>query len=315
MTDFPEPKRSSSIFFLEIDKVLPNPLQPRKEFDENRLSELAESIRQYGILQPLVVARKEIKTASGGVTTEYELIAGERRLRASRLAGLREVPALIREEPTEKIKLEIALVENVQREDLNSVDRAMAFDRLNREFNLSHRDIGARIGKSREYVANSIRLLGLPDEIQSVLREGKITESHARYLLMIQDKPAEQKALLDDIVFRGLNVRETDRILKEIISRDKKNISSPDPVTKNMEEKLAQTFGARVYISKSSNGGRISLEFFSPEELNSFLGRFVEPERQGGQDSQDSFETANDGITVPTLVSAPSPDELEEFTI
>ncbi|OGF69957.1 hypothetical protein A3C75_01285 [Candidatus Giovannonibacteria bacterium RIFCSPHIGHO2_02_FULL_44_31] len=315
MTDFPEPKRSSSVFFLEIDKVKANPLQPRKEFDEGRLSELAESIRQYGILQPLVVARKEIPTASGGVITEYELIAGERRLRASRLAGLREVPALIREEPTEKIKLELALVENVQREDLNSVDRAMAFDRLNREFNLSHRDIGARIGKSREYVANSVRLLGLPDEIQAALREGKITESHARYLLVIQDRPAEQKALLDDIVFRGLNVRETDRILKEIISRDKKNISTPDPGTKNMEEKLAQTFGARVYISKNPNGGRVSLEFFSPEELNSFLGRFAEQEREDFQSTPDSFAGADEGITAPTLVSAPSQDELEEFTI
>ncbi|KKT61709.1 hypothetical protein A2W48_01295 [Candidatus Giovannonibacteria bacterium RIFCSPHIGHO2_12_44_12] len=315
MTDFPEPKRSSSIFFLEIDKVKANPLQPRKEFNEGRLSELAESIRQYGILQPLVVARKEIQTPSGGATTEYELIAGERRLRAARLAGLREVPALIREEPTEKIKLELALVENVQREDLNSIDRAVAFDRLNSEFNLSHRDIASRIGKSREYVANSIRLLGLPDEIQGALREGKITESHARYLLTIQDKPVEQKALLDDIVFRGLNVRETDRILKEIISRDKKNISTPDPGTKNMEEKLAQTFGARVYISKNPNGGRISLEFFSPEELNSFLGRFAEPERQGAENSPDNFETMDDEMIAPTLVSAPRQDELEEFTI
>ena len=273
MADFPEPRRSNSVFFIEVDRVKPNPFQPRTGFDESRLTELAESIRQYGVLQPLVVTRKEVETPSGGVAVEYELIAGERRLRASRLAGLREVPALIREEPIEKIKLELALVENVQREDLNPFDRAVAFDRLCSEFGLTHKEIGSRIGKSREYVANSVRLLALPEEARNAVREGKITESHARYLLTLQNNPQEQRILLDDIIIKGLNVRDVGRISKEIISKDEKpdNRALSDPETKTMEEKLAATLGARVYISKNNAGGRVSLEFFSPEEMNSFL--------------------------------------------
>lgn len=309
MTDFPEPKVSSSVFFLEVDRIKPNPFQPRREFDESRLSELAESIRQYGLLQPLVVARKEVETEGGGILTEYELIAGERRLRASRLAGLREVPALIRAEPTSKIKLELALVENVQREDLNSMERAVAFDKLAKEFNLSHRDIGLRIGKSREYVANAIRLLGLPEEIQNAIKEGRITESHARYLLMVQDQPVEQKALLDDIVFRGLNVRDTEKLTKGIIAKHKgeNGTASSDPITKNIEEKLANALGARVFISKNTSGGRVSLEFFSPEELNSFIGKFTEQEERN---EQEKFEVVDNGVGEAKLVS-----DIEEFTI
>lgn len=306
MNEFPEPRRSSSIFFIELDRIRPNPMQPRKEFDEAKLSELAESIRQYGILQPLVVIRQEKNTPTG-VLTEYELIAGERRLRAARLAGLRDIPAVIRDEPVEKVKLELAIVENIQREDLNVLDRSEAFRRLNEEFGLTHREIGMRIGKSREYVANSVRLLVLPQEIQTALREGRITESHARYLLTLQLKPQEQKTLLDDIVFRGLNVRETERLSKEIISGDKKEIKrSFDPEIKNLEEKLAQALGARVYISKSDNGGRVSLEFFSPEELSAFVEHFT-------PSPAESLEEAPK--TVLASEAQAKKEELEEFTI
>lgn len=314
MNNFPEPRRSSSIFFIEIDRIKPNPFQPRREFDEIKLSELAESIRQYGVLQPLVVTRKE-REMPNGVVTDYELIAGERRLRASRLAGLREVPALIREEPIEKIKLELALVENVQREDLNSVDRAVAFKRLNEEFGLSHKDIGARIGKSREYVANSIRLLGLPEEMQEELRGGRITESHARYLLMLQNDPQGQKTLLDNIISRGLNVREAERISKELLFKEESK-KPTDPDTKNIEEKLAAALGARVNISKSSAGGKISLEFFSPEELNSFIEKFFSP---AVPEEVIEPEISAEDLPQTQLVSEPQTpatyQELEEFTI
>ncbi|MBI2024173.1 ParB/RepB/Spo0J family partition protein [Candidatus Giovannonibacteria bacterium] len=302
MNDFPEPRRSSSIFFIEVDRIKPNPLQPRTEFDETKLSELAESIRQYGVLQPLVVTRKERETPNG-VITDYELIAGERRLKASRLAGLREVPALIRDEPIEKIKLELALVENVQREDLNTIDRAVAFNRLHDEFGLTHKEVGMRIGKSREYVANSVRLLGLPEEIQDALRAGRITESHARYLLMLQNDPQGQKVLLDTIINQGINVREAERISKEMLSNNSDSKKIVDPDTKNIEEKLAQTLGARVNISKSDNGGKISLEFFSPDELNSFIAKFFAAENPAP-------DLRSDDMPQTQLVS-----ELEEFTI
>lgn len=288
--------QTQSVFFIELDKIKPNPLQPRQEFDEIKLSELAESIRSYGVLQPLVVVRKEL-TTSTGVQTEYELITGERRLRAARLAGLRDVPVIIREEPADKIKLELALVENVQREDLNAVDRAKAFQRLGEEFSLTHRDIGAKIGKSREYVANSIRLLSLSDEILTALREGRITESHCRYLLALQQKPEEQKVLLDDIVLHGLNVRETERITKELTGSESRVRPSFDLEIKGLEERLAQSLGGRVYISRSEKGGRVSIEFFTPEELRAFVERFT-PEM------------------VPDLTSGEvRPEDLEEFTI
>src|SRR3989344_5345769 len=170
---------NDAIFWVDVDKVMPNPYQPRKEFDEIALSALAESIKQYGVLQALVVTRKEVYRDDGGISVEYELIAGERRLRASRLAGLKQVPVLIRAgEENDLMKLELAIIENVQREDLNSVERARAFKKLVDEFGFKHITIAQKIGKSREYVSNTLRLLSLPEEIQNAVSEGKITEGH-----------------------------------------------------------------------------------------------------------------------------------------
>src|SRR5580692_11140034 len=166
-----------SIFWVEVDRIKPNPFQPRKTFDEAALASLAESIRSYGVLQPLTVTRKEIEKPDEGIAVEYELIAGERRLRASKLAGLREVPVVIRTaEDSDRVKLEIAIIENLQREDLNAVDRALAFQRLASEFGLKHLDIGKRVGKSREYVSNTLRILSLPKEMQEALSVGEISE-------------------------------------------------------------------------------------------------------------------------------------------
>lgn len=187
---------SNSIFWIEVGKIKPNPFQPRKEFDERALASLADSIRQYGVLQPLVVTRTEVERPDGGLATEYELIAGERRLRASRLAGLGQVPAVIRTgDQSSKLKLELAIIENLQREDLNPIDRAEAFQKLSLEFKYKHTEIAKKIGMSREYVANSIRILALPQYILDALRAKQITEGHTRPLLMLGDRPAEQETL------------------------------------------------------------------------------------------------------------------------
>jgi len=173
------PYQSDSIFWVEVDRIKPNPFQPRKVFDEMALASLAESIRQYGVLQPLTVTRKEIERPEQGIFVEYELIAGERRLRAAKLAGIAAVPVVIRNgEDDDRMKLEIAIIENLQREDLNPIDRAIAFSRLANEFGLKHAEIGKRVGKSREYVSNTLRILQLPQEMRDALAAGDINEAH-----------------------------------------------------------------------------------------------------------------------------------------
>src|SRR5882672_5654147 len=167
------PYQGDSIFWVEVERIKPNPFQPRKTFDEAALQSLAESIRSYGVLQPLTVTRKEIERPGEGISVEYELIAGERRLRAAKLAGIAQVPVVIRGgEDTDRMKLELAIIENLQREDLNVLDRALAFDRLVKEFGLKHHEIGKRVGKSREYVSNTLRMLQLPQEMQEGLKTG-----------------------------------------------------------------------------------------------------------------------------------------------
>ncbi|MDO8575648.1 MAG: ParB/RepB/Spo0J family partition protein, partial [bacterium] len=196
---------SDSIFWIEVEKVKPNPFQPRHEFDDAKLKDLAESIRMYGILQPLVVTRKEFAKPEGGMGVEYELISGERRLRASKIAGLSQVPALIRSGPEDaRIKLELAIIENLQREDLNAVDRARSFERLVKEFGLKHVQIAEKVGKSREYVSNTLRILALPEEMINALSEGKMTDGHTRPLLMLTDRPEEQLTLFKEIVLRKI---------------------------------------------------------------------------------------------------------------
>ena len=155
--------QSNSIFWVEVDRIVPNPYQPRRDFDEGRLKDLANSIRQYGVLQPLVVTQREVSRDNGGMGMEYELIAGERRLRAAKIAGLTQVPVIIRDDQeNEQVKLEIAIIENLQREDINAVERAQAFKQLAGQFGLSHTDIAKKIGRSREYVSNTLRILMLP---------------------------------------------------------------------------------------------------------------------------------------------------------
>ena len=166
---------SNSIFWIDTDKIKPNPFQPRRDFDEAKLQDLADSIKQYGVLQPLIVSRVEVEKEGGGLMTEYELIAGERRLRAAKLAQVSQVPVVIRTGDTAIMKLELSIIENLQREDLNAVDRARAFFRLVTEFKFTHNEIAKKMGKSREYVSNSLRILTLPEEILNALSLGEIT--------------------------------------------------------------------------------------------------------------------------------------------
>ncbi|MBP6888091.1 MAG: ParB/RepB/Spo0J family partition protein [Candidatus Pacebacteria bacterium] len=258
----------SSIFWIEIDKVVPNPYQPRREFDEDRLRELSDSIRQYGVLQPLVVSRQETHMEDGSVKVEYELIAGERRLRASKLAGIKQVPVVVRTGDDSRAKLELAIIENLQREDLNAVERAQSFQRLADEFKLNWTEVGKKLGKSREYVSNTVRILMLPQDILDALSKGKITEGHTRPLLMLIDRPQEQMTLFKEMMIRKMTVREAESIARRIAFekvRKKDLFMTPEVV--DMEQGLAESLGTRVQIEPREKGGRISIDYFSHEEL------------------------------------------------
>ena len=268
--------QGDSIFWVEVEKIVPNPFQPRREFDEHKLKELSESVRMYGILQPLTVTRNEIQREDGTFYTEYELIAGERRLRASKLAGLSQVPVIIRDgEDTQQEKLELAIIENLQREDLNAVDRALAFRQLADVFGLSHTDVAKKVGRSREYVSNTIRLLALPDYMLSSLRLGEMTEGHSRTLLMLNDRPEEQDVVFREILLKKLSVREVERIVRKIATDKvrKKNPNDFDVELIEMEKKFMETLGTRVQIQKTDYGGRLTIDYFSVEDLESMLMR------------------------------------------
>ncbi|MEK7514370.1 MAG: ParB/RepB/Spo0J family partition protein [Patescibacteria group bacterium] len=262
-----------SIFWVEIDKIKPNPYQPRKEFDQTQLESLSDSIRQYGILQALVVTRREVARPDGGLSTEYELIAGERRLRGAKLAGLREVPVMIRTgDESDLVKLEIAIIENIQREDLNPVDRARAFQRLVDEFGFKHEEIGKKVGKSRAYVTNTMRILALPQQIIDALAAGQISEGHTRPLLMLDTRPEEQLTVFKEIVYKKLTVREAEAVARRIAFdrvRNKSYLRNPELV--ELEERLAESLGTRVVIEPKENGGKILIDFFSNDDLRMIL--------------------------------------------
>ena len=258
---------SDSIFWVEVDRIKPNPFQPRRTFDEAALLSLAESIRSYGVLQPLTVTRKEIERPDLGISVEYELIAGERRLRAAKLAGVATVPVVIRNgEDDDRMKLELAIIENLQREDLNTVDRAKAFQRLVNEFGLKHGEIGKRVGKSREYVSNTLRILLLPQEMQDALSIGEISEGHTRPLLMLMDRAQEQHALFTEIITRRLTVRDSEQVARRIATeRARKPDLTPELLL--LERELTERLGTRVRIEKKDQGGKVLIDFFSVDDL------------------------------------------------
>lgn len=270
--DYQTAQKDNTIFWIEVTKIRPNSQQPRNEFDESHLKELAESIKQYGILQPLLVVRREEETPSG-TSVEYELIAGERRLRAAKIAGLSQVPVIIRKEPAEKVKLELALIENIQREDLNTVDKAIAFKQLADQFNMKQYEIAQKVGKSRVYVTNTMRVLNLPEEIKEALKSGKISEGHTRPLLMLSEKPDDQKQLFSEIMERKMNVRDAEKISRRIAyERARKQEGLPYfEEMRSLESSLANILGTRVFIDRKGNAGKIMIDFASVNQLNNLF--------------------------------------------
>ncbi len=308
--------QGDSIYWVEVEKIVPNPFQPRREFDEERLKELAESVRMYGILQPLTVTRKEIQREDGTFYTEYELIAGERRLRASKLAGLTQVPVIIREgEDTEQEKLELAIIENLQREDLNAVDRAMAFRQLSEVFSLSHSQIAKKVGRSREYVSNTIRLLGLPDYILNTIKRGELSEGHARTLLMINDRPEELDVVFREILLKKLSVREVEKIVRKIAT-DKMRKQKPaeyDADLIEMEKKFMDTLGTRVEIQKTGYGGKILIDYFSIEDLEGMLSKMLEVKFDASKEVPEETDLLKIlGYHTPLTASEPTGDVVGE---
>lgn len=279
MQDHFTPRRTESIFWIELEKIQPNPYQPRREFDEATLQELAGSIREHGILQPVLVTKREIETPSG-LDVKYELIAGERRWRAAKFAGLSQIPAIIRRGiPDDRIRLELALIENVQREDLNAMERARAYKQLMDEFHLVHRDIAARIGKSREAVANTIRLLSLPEEIQQAVHGGRITEGHARAVLMGGENIQKQYEIFHAIVAERLSVREAESKARQIAGRiftpRKRAAQVQDPEMREWQTRLQDRLGTKVLLQRIGDRGKIVVEFYSEEELRGLLDKLV----------------------------------------
>ena len=308
---------SNSVFFIEVDKIKPNPFQPRREFEDGPLRSLADSIRQYGVLQPLVVSRVEVEKPEGGIGVEYELIAGERRLRASKLAGLREVPAIIRIGDDPLVKLELAIIENLQREDLNVVERARAFMRLQEEFNFNHTEIAKKIGKSREYVSNTLRILALPQDILDALSNGQISEGHTRPLMMLSDRPEEQQVLFKEIIYKKISVREAERLARRVAFEKvrKMHYKMLDPEIVEIEEKFQEALGTRVHIEKTERGGHLTIDFFSPEDLREILAMMEIHEKKDVTNMLDRHIEKTTPAAVensPEISEPETPEEISE---
>ena len=256
-----------------LDQIVPSPLQPRKEFEPQHLTELMESIREHGIIQPLIVRQ---------VNGKLELIAGERRFRASRELGLKEVPVIIRQAADKEV-LEMALIENIQREDLNPMEEARAYERLAREFSMKQEDIAKRVGKNRATVANAIRLLDLAIGVQEMVSRGKLTTGHAKVLLMLKSADAQNKAA-DEIVKKGLTVRATEKLTQDILNPPK-----PKPETDNtelhsavesVEQRLMQHLSTNVSVKHGDKNGHIEIDYYGIVDLNRLLELMAVPEEK-----------------------------------
>lgn len=253
---------------VKISMVEPNRSQPRKQFDEDALLELSESIKQYGILQPLLVSDKN---------GYYEIIAGERRWRAAKLAGLKEVPVIIKEFNDQQV-VEISLIENIQREDLNPIEEAMAYKRLIDEFHLKQDGIAERVSKSRTAVTNSLRLLKLDERVQQMLIDEMISAGHARAILAIADKNTQASVAMK-VFDEKLSVRETEKLVKHIVEPPKKATkqlnTAEDAIYESLEEKIKGIIGTRVFIHrKKNNKGKIEIEYYSRDELERIIELF-----------------------------------------
>jgi len=269
-----------------VDAIAPNPLQPRQRIAPEALEELAASIREHGLIQPLIVSQlrpepdfgelsRAAEGVAGSVAQRYQLIAGERRLEAAKLAGFARVPVIIREATPQEM-LELALVENIQRADLNPLEQATAYRHLIDDFGLTQEQVAKRVGKSRVAVANSVRLLRLPDEIKSSLAQGQISEGHARAILAL-DQPDEQRRIWEEVLKRGLNVRQTEEMVRRLVAgpKPKRPDTSSSPDTKALEERFRETLGTKVQLYRSKRGGRLVIHFYSEEDLQAIYELMV----------------------------------------
>ncbi|MDP2965935.1 MAG: ParB/RepB/Spo0J family partition protein [Pelolinea sp.] len=262
-----EPAGSSQ--FIPIDQISPNPLQPRMEIDDISLEELANSIREHGIIQPLIL------TKDNG-DDHYTLIAGERRLRAAKLVGLESVPAVVRQ-ASEQERLELALIENIQRENLSPLESAQAYLKLQEEFGLTQDQVAESVGKSRVAVTNTIRLLKLPEEARKALNDGKISEGHARALLGLVSSQA-QLAALQTILRNEMNVRQAEELVRKLSGVKPKPLIAKPPKSaevKSLEARLRERLGTKVSLNHTESGGTIVIHYYSEEELESIINQIL----------------------------------------
>jgi len=266
-----------AVLEVDIDKVVANPFQPRAHFDEEKLTELSNSIKEHGILQPLVVTQKG---------ENFELIAGERRLQAAKLAELKKIPIIIKQ-VEDKQKLELAIVENIQRHNLNPIEEAKSFQQLIEEFKMSQEEVAQKMGKSRSVVANKIRLLKLPIEAKKALNDGTISEGHAKVILSLEN-PEKQRGLLELIVKNNWTVRQAENKIKDISEKTHIRKITADPEIKELEDKLSAAMGTKVKVTKSGGeGGRVIIDYYSNEELNKLIASLSAEKKPAGEIAED----------------------------
>jgi ParB family chromosome partitioning protein len=254
------PEKGEEVIYLNIDRIFPGEQQPRKAFRDESLKELASSIKEKGVLQPVIVSRVGDGT--------FRLVTGERRWRAAALAGLKKMPALVRDVAS-KDSLEIALIENIQREDLNPIETAEAFKKLTTDFHLTQEELSDKVGKDRATIANYLRLLKLPEEIKSLIYNGSLSMGHAKALLTIEGRSHQVEAARR-IIKKGLSVRETESLTKKVVKPKKVRITK-DPQISSLEEKLIRSLGTKVKILHKGKKGKIEIEYYSLEELDRLL--------------------------------------------
>ena len=265
--------QKENVFYVEVNKIKPNAEQPRRDFDEKGIEELAKSIKKYGVLQPLLVSKVETETLRG-LDVSYNLIAGERRWRASKIAGLPHVPVIIRDDFEEKkTRLEVALVENLQRKDLNPVEEAEAYERLAKDFGLTQKEIAEKVSKSREVVANAIRLLNLPQDMRQAVKTEKISRAHARALLAFTDEK-KQREMYNQILAGGISSREVEGIASAV--KSSKPVAKKENKFIELEKNLGETLAAPVLIKAASGSGRIIIKFANLEELNKIAKSIID---------------------------------------
>jgi ParB family transcriptional regulator, chromosome partitioning protein len=258
----------NGVMLVPVDLVFPNPRQPRSMMHPEELQDLTASIREHGVLQPLIVT-------PGDMQGRFILIAGERRLQAARLAGLAAVPVIVRQ-ATDQQRLELAIIENVQRSDLSALEQAEAYRQLAEDFDLSHEDIAARVGKSRVAVTNTLRLLKLPDAVKNALIEGRVTEGHARALLALPT-PEAQTAALRTVIGQDLTVRQTEELVRKLSGEKPSHKLKPAavPEVAALEERLRTSLGTKVTLRSGRKGGTLTIYYYSDEELNALTGRLL----------------------------------------